>query len=200
MLAIPSRLGQGITQVLQQRKQGGSDQRANDDDVQILVRTVCVCGRGRNQMITLTEEGSGELQKCENQEERKRTWGKRQLFLTAVWGWIHDQTTEGMQVLGIYIKQDVNGKLDGACVGAFRVDLGSLMSNFQEKKQESDQCLRSVDNAVGGRLLGNNRRNSQQEFSPNKLNDAIIGLREEMGESRNTAQRIHETQLEIEQK
>ena len=88
------------------------------------------------------------------------------------------------QEMGTYIKQDVKEKLDGMCE-MFRVDIGSLMSHFQDKKQESDQCLGNVANAVGGRLLENNERNGQEEFLLNKLSDAIVGLIAEMGGSRN---------------
>ena len=58
------------------------------------------------------------------------------------------------------------------------------MAIFQDKQQVSDQRLRNVANAVDGRLLENNERNTQQEYLLRQLSDEIIGLREEMKETR----------------
>ena len=67
MLAIPNGPDQGIAQIIQQWKQGEHDQEANVDNVQILERMATEC---KNQMITLTEEGSKKLQQWENQAEQ----------------------------------------------------------------------------------------------------------------------------------
>ena len=53
---------------------------------------------------------------------------------------------------------------------------------------------------MGGRLIGNNQRIDNQEFLLKELSDAIMGLREEMAESRNSTQQIQETQKKIERK
>ena len=50
-------------------------------------------------------------------------------------GKIHEQITERMQEMGAYIDQDVRGKLNGMCE-MFRVDIGSLLTHFQENQQE----------------------------------------------------------------
>ena len=62
----------------------------------------------------------------------------------------------------------------------FRVDVwegGGLLANFQEKQQELEQGIRDVANDVDGRLLGNNKRNNNQEFSLKELIDAIMGVK-----------------------
>ena len=104
-----------------------------------------------------------------------------------------------MQEMGTYIQQDVKGKLVVTCE-MFMVDIGSLMSYFQDKQQVSDRDLRNGANAADGRLIENNERNNQQENLLSQLSEAIIGLREEMIVSRNNTQQIHEKQMKIEQK
>ena len=99
-----------------------------------------------------------------------------------------------MQEMGTYIDQDVRGKLNGMC-GMLRVYIGSLSTNFQEKKQELDQCIRDVANAVDGRLIENNKRNNRESLLE-ELIDAIMGSREEMKESRNNTQQIQENEWE----
>ena len=142
----------------------------------------------KNQMITLTEEGAKKLRQCENQAESERTGQKRQVFLNAAWGAIREQITERIQEMGTYIDQDVRGKMNGMCE-MFRVDIGSVLTNFQEKQQELEQCIRDVANAMDGRLVESNRGNSNQESLLGELSDAVIGLIEEMGESRDNAQK-----------
>ena len=107
--------------------------------------------------------------------------------------------TERMQEMGTIIDQDVRSKLNGACE-MFRVDIGSLLTNFQEKQQELDQWIRDVSNAVDGRLLGNNNSNNRQESLLREISDAIMGLNGEMEENRNTPQQIHEKQTQMERK
>ena len=68
MLAIPNGLGQGITQIIQQWEKDEHDQKPNVDNVQIVERMAIGC---KNQMVTLTKEGSKKLQQCENHDESK---------------------------------------------------------------------------------------------------------------------------------
>ena len=91
MLAIPNGLDQGVTQIIQQWKKDERDQKTNVDKVQILERMAIEC---KNQMATLTEEGSKKLQQCEKAdgESEGKKW---QVFLKAAWEKIHEQITGG---------------------------------------------------------------------------------------------------------
>ena len=64
--------------------------------------------------------------------------------------------------MGTYIDQDVKSKLNGM-YGMYRVDVGSHLVSFQERKQELEQRIRDVANAMDDRLVENNNRNSYQE-------------------------------------
>ena len=115
-------------------------------------------------------------------------------------GSINSQITERVEEMGALIKQDVKGELD-VMFEMFRVDIGSLTSNSQEKQQVSERDLRGFANAADGRLVENNERNNKQEKPPGELSDAIVGLRGgEMQESRNNTQQIHEKQWKVEQR
>ena len=98
-----------------------------------------------------------------------------------------------MQEMGACIDQNVRGKLNGM-FEMFRVDIGGLVTNSQETQRELEQGIRAVSNAMDGRLIDNNQRNNNQESSLKELGGAIMGLREDMGESRNNTQQIQEKQ------
>ena len=156
-------------------------------------------GGVKNQMITLTEGELGKLKQCANRADRQKGEEKLHLFLTTVWGMLHSQITERMQEMENLIQHDIKAKLDVMCE-TFRVDIGSLWLNFQDKQQILEQDLRYVANAVDGLLIGNNERNNQQEYLLSQLSEAAIGLKEEMIESRNDTIQIQEKQMRIEQK
>ena len=101
--------------------------------------------------------------------------------------------------MGDLTQQYVNGKLDVTCE-ALRVDIGSLRLNFRDKQQISGRDLRNVSTDADGGLIENNGRNDQLEYLLSQLSDAIIGLKEEMIESRNDTIQIQEKQMRIEQK
>ena len=52
---------------------------------------------------------------------------------------------------------------------------------------------------MDGRLIENNQRSNNRESLLGELSDAIMGLGEEMKESRTNTQQIKETQRKIEQ-
>ena len=178
MIAIPNGSDKEIAQILQRRKQDVHDPKINGGNVQILEIMLDECKR---QIITLTEDGVVKLQKCGDQAEREKASKKRQAFLKAVWGKIHAQITARMQEMGTCIDQDVRNKLNGICE-MFRVDVGSQLANFRERRQGLEQGIRNVANAVGDRLLENNHRNNIQEKLLKEISDALMGLKGEMGE------------------
>ena len=76
----------------------------------------------------------------------------------------------------------------------FRGDIRSLVSNIQETQQVLGREITDVANAADVRSIANNERNTQQENTLKQLSDAVIWLREEMIESRDSNQQIQETQ------
>ena len=135
MLAISSGQGKEIVQILQQWKHDVHDQKLSGDNVQILERMV---GGRKRQMIALTEDGQMKLHQCGDQAEREKAGENWEAFLKAVWETIHEQITQRMQEMGTYIDQDVRRKLNGIW-GMFRVDVGSQLANFRERKQKLEQ-------------------------------------------------------------
>ena len=110
-----------------------------------------------------------------------------------VWECTQSQITERTQELGAFIKQYVKGRLD-IMSGMFRADIGSLVPNVQETQQVLGREVMDVAKSADGRLIENIERNIQQGNLLNQLSVAVIGLRGEMVESRNSNQQIQEAQ------
>ena len=91
-----------------------------------------------------------------------------------------NQITDKMQEMRSLVNEDVQRKLDGMCE-MYRVDIRGLMLNSQESHQVLERDMRDVVSVVDSRLIEHNERNNQQENVLNLLNEAVQGLREELG-------------------
>ena len=98
-----------------------------------------------------------------------------------------------MQEMRSLVNEDVRRKLDGVCE-MYRVDVRGLMLNFRESRQVLERDMRDVVSAADSRLIDNNERNNQKENVLGLLNEAVQGLGEELEESRNSNQQLHEKQ------
>ena len=64
-----------------------------------------------------------------DQAEREKEGKMWRDFLRAVWEAIHGQLTEAVRNMGIFMGQDVRGRLNGMCE-MLRVDIGGAISKF----------------------------------------------------------------------
>ena len=96
-----------------------------------------------------------------------------------------------MQELNSYIDHDANRKLKGMCEIS-RMDVGNQFTRLSEMQQKIERGVGNVVNAAGGRLVGNNHRNNNQEGMLGQLNATLIGVSEKMGKNRKETQQIQE--------
>ena len=71
---------------------------------------------------------------------------------------------------------------------------------FPRATPSFENDMRDVVSAVGSRLIENNERNTQQENALSLLDEAVLGLREELEESKKNNQQLHEKQMRMEQR
>ena len=112
ILAIPTRIESELRQVILQRGQGTHDRSDGGDNVQILERVAFV---SKEQMITLAEDG---MEKYSNVQIKQRQIAeeKWRVFVENVWGYLMNQITEKVSELRTMFNEDVQMKLDTACV------------------------------------------------------------------------------------
>ena len=68
------------------------------------------------------------------------------------------------------------------------------MLKFQESRIVSERDMKEVARVVDSRLIENNESNNQQENAANLISEAVQGLREELGGSRNNDRKLQANQ------
>jgi len=190
ILAIPTRIESELRQAILHCGQGSHGRSDGGDNVQIPERAVCV---SKEQMVSLAENGMGELQKGVDHAERQIEEEKWRVFVENIKGCLMNQITEKVYELRTMFNEDVQIKRDTARE-LYRVDIKEIMSRMCDSHQNLDNNIRDVVTEVGNQLTKNNDRNNQQEDALRALGGAIIGLRIELVENRINNQKLQENQ------